>query len=191
MQLRGGRVNGQELRRRLMSGERQPTERTTEIGTGFVKIGDFEGEATDAHHRGWSICHGLSAPITHSTGGFQQRERTAGATCLGDALIVKDLDSASVKVKKACATGQLLPKVTIELCTIVGGSTEPYLAYELENVIVTNYDLIETNQEGRILPCECVKLSYTKVTWTYTKYDTVGKSKGKVTDSYAIGEKSS
>ena len=167
------------------------TESVTQIGSGFVKIGDFEGESTDSNHSKWSILQGLSAPITRTTGGFQQRERTVGATCLGDVLVIKNLDSASVKVQKACATGQLLPKVEIELCTVVNGSAEPYLTYELENVIVTSYDLAESGEPGRILPCDRIGLSYTKVTWTYTKYDTMGKSQGKVSDSYAIGEKSS
>ena len=73
----------------------------------------------------------------------------------------------------------------------MNGSAEPYLTYELENVIVTSYDLAESGEPDQILPCDRIGLSYTKVTWTYTKYDTMGKSQGKVSDSYAIGEKSS
>ena len=39
--------------------------------SGFVKFGDFEGEATDSKHKGWSIMHSLSAPLTRATGGFE------------------------------------------------------------------------------------------------------------------------
>jgi type VI secretion system secreted protein Hcp len=160
------------------------------VKLGYVKVGDFEGEATDSNHQGWSILSQLSAAITRTTGGFQSRERPTGATALVDAVVIKDLDSASVKIQKACATGQLVPKVQIELCTMVGNSAEPYLSYELENVIVTGYDLINLDDPLRIQPLERVALSYTKVTWTYTKYDTTGKSQGKVSDSYTIGAKS-
>lgn len=160
------------------------------VKTGYVKVGDFEGEATDSTHTGWSIVHRLSVPLSHTTGGFQQRERITGATALADAFVVKDLDSASVKIQKACVTGQLLPKVQIELCTMVGEGAEPYLAYEFENAIVTGYDLHNAEDASRVQPLEQFTFSYTKVTWTYTKYDTMGKSQGKVSDSYTIGAKS-
>ena len=39
--------------------------------SGFVKIGDFEGEASDSKHKGWSIMYWLSAPLTRATGGFE------------------------------------------------------------------------------------------------------------------------
>lgn len=166
-----------------------PLTGVTKVKLGFVKLGDFEGEATDSAHTGWSILNHLSAPITRTTGGFQQRERPTGATSLGDVVLIKDLDSASVKIQKACATGQLIPSVQVALCTMVGESAAPFLTYEFENVIITGYDLQNSEATSRILPFERVTLSYTKVTWTYTKYDTMGKSQGKVSDSYTIGSK--
>lgn len=72
---------------------------------------------------------------------------------------------------------------------MVGESATPFLTYEFENVIITGYDLQNSEVTSRILPFERVTLSYTKVTWTYTKYDTMGKSQGKVSDSYTIGSK--
>lgn len=150
---------------------------------GFVKVGDFEGESTDSKHKGWSLLQSFSAPLSRTTGGFEQSERALGATALGDAVIVKDLDSASVKIQKACVTGQKITKVKVEMCTAVEGALEAYLAYEFENVIVTGYDIDVFSQP----PTERVRLSYTKVTWTYTKFGPTGASQGKVTDSFAIG----
>jgi hypothetical protein len=37
---------------------------------GYIKIGSFDGEATDTGHEGWSIIQSISAPISHSMGGF-------------------------------------------------------------------------------------------------------------------------
>jgi type VI secretion system Hcp family effector len=161
-----------------------------DIRRGFVKIGDFEGEATDTKHKGWSIMHRLSAPITRVTGGFEQSERAGGASALGNAVIIKDLDAASVKIQKACATGQKLPKVQIELCTAADGGGQPYLIYLLENVVVTGYDLGNPLDEHRIAPTEQVTVSFTKATWTYVKYGPDGASQGKVTETYTIGAKS-
>ena len=155
--------------------------------SGFVKFGDFEGEATDSKHKGWSIIHSLSAPLTRATGGFEQSERGGGATAVGQITVVKDLDAATVKIQKACVSGQKLAKVTIELCTVTGGTTQPYLSYELEDVIVTAYDLEDPADSKNILPTERVSFTYGKVTWTYGKFGTDGSSQGKVTDNYTVG----
>jgi len=158
--------------------------------SGFVKFGDFEGEATDSKHKGWSIMYSMSAPLTRTTGGFEQSERALGATAVGNVTVVKDLDTASVKIQKACATGQKLPKVKVELCTTVESSSQPYLTYEFENVIVTNYDLEEPSDTNRLGPTEKISFTYTKATWTYCKFGIDGASQGKVTESYTIGAKS-
>jgi type VI secretion system Hcp family effector len=162
-----------------------------DIRKGFVKIGDFEGESTDSKYTGWSLIYRLSAPITRMTGGFEQSERGVGASALVNAVVIKDVDSASVKVQKACASGQKLAKVKVDLCTTLAGVSQPYLSYELENVIITGYDLEDPIDAQRVQPTERVTFSYTKATWTYVKYGTDGASQGKVTESYSIGAKSS
>ena len=154
---------------------------------GFVKFGDFEGEATDAKHKGWSSLHWLSAPLVRATGGFEQSERGGGATAVGQVTVVKDLDAATVKIQKACVSGQKLSKVKIELCTMTGGAMQPYLAYELEDVIVTAYDLEEASDSMGVQPTERVSFTYGKVTWTYGKFGTDGASQGKVTDNFTVG----
>jgi type VI secretion system Hcp family effector len=155
--------------------------------SGFVKFGDFEGEATDSKHKGWSIMHSLSAPLVRATGGFEQNERGVGATAVGQVTVVKDLDAATVKIQKACVSGQKLSKVKVELCTMTGGETQPYLTYELEDVIVTAYDLENPDDSKAIQPTERVSFTYGKATWTYGKFGTDGSSQGKVTDNYTVG----
>lgn len=158
--------------------------------TGFVQFGSFEGEATDSKHVGWSILHSVSAPISRATGGFEQSERGAGATAVGKVIVIKNVDSASVKLQKACAAGQLLPKVQVDLCTTVPGGNLPFLTYEFENVILTHYDLEDPGGGQELVPNEQVVFTYTKATWTYTKFGDDGSSKGKVSESFTIGSKS-
>lgn len=155
--------------------------------SGFVKIGDFEGEASDSKHKGWSIMYWLSAPLTRATGGFEQSERSGGATAVGQVTVVKDLDSATVKIQKACISGQKLSKVKLELCTMTGGSMQAYLTYEFEDVIVTAYDLEDPADAMHGQPTERVSFTYGKATWTYGKFGTDGSSQGKVTDNYTVG----
>lgn len=155
--------------------------------SGYVKFGDYEGEATDSRHKGWSVMHSLSAPLTRATGGFEQSERGGGATAVGHVTVVKDLDAATVKIQKACVTGQKLPKVKVELCTMTGGTTQPYLSYDLEDVIVTAYDLEDPTDSKHLQPTERISFTYGKVTWTYGKFGTDGSSQGKVTDTFTVG----
>ena len=157
---------------------------------GYVKVGDMVGESTDSSHQDWCLLHRFSAPMTRTTGGFQARERAVGATAIHDAVIVKDVDSASVKIKKACATGKLIPKVQVDLCTTENGASQAYLSYEFEDVIIVGYDLQDMVGSERLYVCERVSVSYNKVTRTYVKFDKSGKSQGKVTDSYTVGAKS-
>ena len=154
---------------------------------GFVKFGEFEGEATDAKHKGWSFVHAVSAPLTRTTGGYEQSERSGGATAVGMVTVVKDLDASSVKIQKALVSGQKVSKVKIELCSTVGGQSQPYLSYEFEDVILTGYDLEEPVDAKRLEPTERISFSYAKATWTYMKFGTDGTSQGKVTDAYVVG----
>ena len=101
--------------------------------------------------------------------------------------MVKDLDAATVKIQKACVSGQKLSKAKVELCTMTGGSMQPYLAYEFEDVIVTAYDLEDPAEPMHGQPTERVSFTYGKVTWTYGKFGTDGSSQGKVTDNYTVG----
>lgn len=155
--------------------------------SGFVKFGDFEGEASDGTHKGWSIMHSLSAPLSRATGGFEQSERSGGATTVGHVTVVKDLDAATVKIQKACVSGQKLSKVMVELCTMTGGASQPYLSYELDDVIVTAYDLEDPDDSKAIQPTERVSFTYGKATWTYCKFGADGSSQGKVTDNFTVG----
>jgi hypothetical protein len=86
---------------------------------GFVKVGEFEGEATDSKHKGWSVMYSLSAPLTRATGGFEQSERAGGRRPSGRSPWSRISTPPRVKIQKACATGQKLPKVKVELCTTV------------------------------------------------------------------------
>lgn len=154
---------------------------------GFVQFGSFEGESTDSKHKGWSILVAVSAPISRTTGGYSQSERGAGGTTVGTVTVVKDLDAASVKLQKACAKGQVLPTVKVDLCTQVSGGLSPFLSYVFENAIITHYDLADPRSHEHVQPLESVSFTYTKATWTYVKYGPDGTSQGKVSDSYAIG----
>ena len=88
---------------------------------------------------------------------------------------------------EACALGKFNKKVVVEFTTTVGGKTETYLKWELENCIFTGYS-VHGNSSGEPLPSEQVSLNFTKITYTYTEYDNkTGSKKGNVECKYEVG----
>lgn len=155
---------------------------------GYIKIGSFEGEATDSGHEGWSIIQSISAPISHSMGGYSGSERGKGQTSLGDISIVKEMDKASVKLQLACASGEKIPKVEIHLCTVLSDKREPFLIYELEDAFVTSYQFATQITENSGVPTESVAFNFNKISWTYVSFGEDGKKRGKMNATWKIGE---
>ena len=155
----------------------------------FINLGDIKGEATDDKHKDWIIIQSMSSPIYRSIPeGAKDAQRTKGETTLGDIVVVRELDKSSTKLQEACANGTFFKKVDVHFFFILGNSQEPYLKYELENVIVSSYSF-HGNSAGDPLPSEEITLGYTKSTWTYVILDPeTGKPKGDVGGSYEPGK---
>jgi len=159
--------------------------------TGYIQVGSFEGECTDDEHVNWTRIQQFSARTTRTAGGFQQSQVGLGGTSVGVVSVLKEVDAASVKIQYACATGQSIPTVTIELCTIVSGNSLTFLNFTLSNAIVIGYELDLDSDSSRLIPCEKLTFTYTQATWTYTKYNNMGVSQGTISESYSIGQTSS
>lgn len=155
---------------------------------GYVKIGDFKGDATDRDHKQWSNAVSISAPITHAVGFHGGSQKGKGQTSLGNVDLVKEVDGATVKIQRACAMGQKIPKVEIHICTVVGDRREPLLVYELEDVYVTSYSLSTAFADSASALTENLSLNFNKVTWSYTLFGQDGKKQGKLQESYKVGE---
>jgi type VI secretion system secreted protein Hcp len=151
----------------------------------FMKLGDVQGEATDADHQNWIIIESMSSPIFRSIPeGAKDQQRARGETTLGDVAITRQLDKSSTKLQEACANGTFFPEVEIHFCTTVKNKQEPYLKYKMKNVIVSSYSF-SGMASGQPLPTEAVTLAYTEVEWTYIVVDpNTGDKKGQVPAKY-------
>src|SRR5690606_12881068 len=106
----------------------------------FMKLGDIKGEATDADHKDWVIIEAMSSPMFRSIPeGAKDQQRTKGETTLGDIVVVRQLDKSSTKLQEACANGTFFEEVEVHCCTTVKNKQEPYLTYNLADVIITSY----------------------------------------------------
>jgi type VI secretion system Hcp family effector len=98
------------------------------------------------------------------------------------------MDNSSVKLQKACASGEKISKVEIHLCTVLSDKREPFLIYELEDAFITSYQFAAQITENSGVPTESVSFNFNKITWTYVSYGQDGKKRGKLKESYKIGE---
>ena len=129
----------------------------------------IKGQITDEGHKEWIEIKAMSSPIFRSIAqGAKDTQRTQGDTTLGDIVIVRNLDTSSVELQKACANGTPIKKVTIHFTLQAKNKQETYLEYILENVIITSYS-IHVNEKGDPTASEELTLAYTKVEWNYTK----------------------
>jgi type VI secretion system secreted protein Hcp len=158
---------------------------------GFAKIGPIEGQSTDKNHDKWINIESVSSPVSRSiTDGAADQARTRGTTTLHDIVLTRPLDKSSVKLAEACAKGTLFDKVQIHLSTQIKEQEEPYLKYDLENVIITSYSF-NGSASGSPQPMESITLNFTKINWTYVTIDPgTGDKKGNVVASYDLGKKS-
>jgi len=95
---------------------------------------------------------------------------------MADIAFTKEADKTSVALFKACASGKVYDKATISFQTNVGDDKKiDFLVYELENVVVNNYNFSASSEAD-----ESGSVTYAKITQKYDQRDEKGKSKGKV-----------
>ena len=130
-----------------------------------------------------------SLPVFRSIpGGAVDQQRTKGETSLGDISITRQLDKSSPKLMEACALGKFNKEVLVEFTTTVAGKTETYLKWKLENVVFTGYS-VHGNSDGVPLPSEQTSMNFSKITYTYTEFDSKkGTKKGNVEVAYEAGK---
>src|ERR1017187_4460263 len=101
---------------------------------GFVNFGDIKGESTDKDHKDWVTIAGYHQSLSRAElvqpGPGGAGGQKAGATHSGLS-VVKRLDVATPKLYEACATGQHIKEVMIDLVAAKGGPA--YLTITLKD----------------------------------------------------------
>jgi type VI secretion system secreted protein Hcp len=134
----------------------------------FLQIDGIKGESTDADHKdwievlsfNWGVSQMASGTASSSGGGSAQRAD------FQDLSIVKELDSASPLLNKACWGGQHIDKVVLQLNRAAGEKRQKYMEYTMENVIISS---VSIGGGGGGIPTESVTFNYGKIKTVYTK----------------------
>jgi type VI secretion system secreted protein Hcp len=130
----------------------------------FVKYEGIDGDVTTAGHEKWievnSFQWGVGRGINNSTGSGADREGSTPS--VSEIHVTKANDGASNNLLRASlGIGELGEgkKVNIDFCKTDTSQPEPYLQYELENCLVSNYSV----SSGGDRPSESLALNFTSV----------------------------
>ncbi len=154
----------------------------------FVKYDGIDGESKDENHDKWidvlSIDWGVHKPGGGSTGATRRR----GDAIVEDLTLTIEYEKASPKLLEKCVKGEVIPKLEIELTATYGGSRATYLKYELENVIISSYQMNASGNDEAGPPTVVINNNFKQIKVTYTEFDDEGSNKGNVETSFKIGK---
>ena len=192
--------------------EPEETAKLPTHSSAYVKFEGIDGESEEAGHEDWSEIVSFNQEIHKLGGGSSGTARRTGGVTLDDIVIIKQVDKASPKLAEAICKSKVFPKVEIHLTGPSDGSTcqGTFYAYELKNVMITNYTVSGSNPLAYALvalapditmpstgpfivqavdaPLEEVSLSFEEIKVTYTECDSSGNSKGNVEYSWKVEE---
>ena len=155
----------------------------------FLKIDGVDGETSDAKHKGeieilsfhWGVSQAITGTVS-STGTFSGQR--ADMTALS---VVKQLDKSSPKLAQGCAAGDHFKTATLTLSR-AGGDKQPYMKYQLSDVLIENVSTGGAGQGEGGVPSEEVSLRYAKIELEYTVVGTDGKAAGNVSGGWDLKE---
>lgn len=153
----------------------------------YLKIEGIDGESADEKHKNeieiLSFALGVEQPksAAASTAGSLSAERAQ----FNDLSIVKAIDKASPKLALACANGEHLKGIRLELCR-AGGDKQPYMEYKFTDVLVTSFRPGGA-AKSETIPTEDVTFAYGKIEWKYTQTKVEGgKAAGNVVTGWDL-----
>ena len=178
----------------------------------YVKFEGVDGESKSVGHENWSEIVSFNQAVSRPTGATTSTTRRRGDAILEDIVLVKQLDKSSPKLAEKCIKGEIFPKVEIHLTGPSEGSTcnGTFYAYELKNVMITNYKVSGSNPLAYALiapapevtmpssgpfivqavdaPVEELWLNFEEIKVTYTECDSAGNAMGNVEYSWKVEE---
>jgi type VI secretion system secreted protein Hcp len=151
----------------------------------FIRFDDIPGEALEVNHEGWSVAESINTSLLRTTTAGTTRSRARSQ--FEDVIVVKPVDSAGPYLQLAAWTGKVLDRVDIEIVRNGGDARTSMWEIELENVVVTSYNLGTTGQSEltpndlplvatSMAPTEQVTLSFEKAKVRYIEQNDDGSA---------------
>jgi type VI secretion system secreted protein Hcp len=143
----------------------------------YMKYDGVDGAVTAAGHEKWielqSCQLGVHRNVTSPTGRGANRE--AAAPSVNEIVVTKEQDCASTGLFKAALWGEG-KKVKIDFVKTDKDKFETYLQVELENTMVSSYNVSGSGGDNHSRPMESLSLNFVKITFNTTSMDASNKT---------------
>ena len=150
----------------------------------FANYDGIDGESIDANHDKWIdillVNWGGRVP-----GPDDSKDSVKSGQAIPEGFVLQmDYDKAAPKLLEKLSTGSVIPRLEVELTTIIGGNQLTYIRYDMHNVRVTSYQVNGEAGAGR--PTVVAGHNFEKITVTYTEFDDEGNAKGIVETTWDV-----
>jgi type VI secretion system secreted protein Hcp len=133
----------------------------------FLRIDGIKGESIDERHREWNAVLSFSWGCSQQARAFQVGSGGGSSrrADFADLTVVKPLDAATPLLFVACAKGEHIKEVVLELCR-AGGDRLKFMEYKMSDVTISSTAL--SGGDGGD-PTETVSFTCGKIEQTYVK----------------------
>lgn len=149
----------------------------------FLQLDGIEGESTDAKHKGSVQIHAFSWGLSNAGSTKVGGGGGAGKVNVQDLSFTSSVNKATPELIRLASKGEHFKTATLSVRK-AGGKLEDYLAIELENTLVSSYQ-VSGHGGGHGQPTESISLNFTKIKYDYNSQQAVGIA-SPVTFSWAI-----
>ena len=151
----------------------------------YMKYDGIDGDVTAEGHPKWvelnSFQWGVGRGISSPTGASADRESSAPS--ISEIVVTKAQDIATTKILDEALQGEG-KKVTIDFVKTDGKKLEVYMAYKLENVLISGYSI----SSGGDRPSESLSLNFTKIEFKGIQMDKANKGAGGASVTYDLAK---
>jgi type VI secretion system Hcp family effector len=154
----------------------------------YAKFDGIDGSSVQKDHKTWCVAGNMNMRGNKAGGGGTGVGRVGGKMHLDDISLGIVTDKSLPKLLEAAVKGQVFKKVEIHGTATYGNAGElVYLAIDLENVQLTNYQLGVLDNDAATDDLS-LSLNFEKYKTTFTAYSKEGKSDGKVEHEWKVEE---
>jgi len=133
----------------------------------FLKFDGIKGESADAKHKDEIDIEAWSWGETNAAGPAGGGGGGAGKVAMQDFHFVMRMNSASVSLMKACATGQHLKEATLT-ARKAGKDQHEYLVVKMNDVLISSYQT-GGSEGGDAVPTDQVSFNFAKIDVDYKR----------------------
>lgn len=138
----------------------------------FIKFDGLKGESTDAKHKDEIDVEAWSWGETHTAGPGGGGGGGVGKVSMQDFHFVMRLNSASIGLMKACATGQHIKEAMLS-ARKAGKGQQEYLVVKFQDVLISSYQT-GGSEGGGIVPTDQVSFNFAKIDVEYRQQKSDG-----------------